>query len=39
MRYFLSPSRSLATVVIAMMVTGTASAALVQEIYDDFTLQ
>ena len=39
MRYFLSPGGSLATLAIAMMITGAANAALVKEIYDDFTLQ
>ena len=39
MRYFLSPGQSVAALVIATMITGTANAALVHEIYDDFTLQ
>lgn len=39
MRYFLYPGRSLALLVIATMLTSTANAALVQEIYDDFTLE
>ena len=39
MRYFLTPFRSAAAFVIAVAFTCTANAALVQEIYDDFTLQ
>ena len=39
MRYFLTPFRSAAAFVIAVTFTCTANAMLVQEIYDDFTLQ